>query len=130
MASRAWFVAAALCAALTACKNLNDAAREDFSQTHTCPLDRVEVRERRDLRPSSFMTTRTPPAEVAADPGRLKMWQDEQDKQRAAANNYGDQVFEVRGCGHQTLMTCHRLSRNANRAFCSSKDYPPGVVKW
>ena len=122
-----WLVVAAL---LMGCKNLNEAAREEFSRTHTCPPERVEARERRDLSPASFVRKRTPPAEIAADPGRLEMWEEEQEKERAAANAFGDEVFELRGCGHQTLMTCHRVSRNANRASCRVQEYPPGVAKW
>ena len=115
---------------LSGCKNLNEAAREEFSQANTCPMDRVEARERSDLKPSMFFPKLSPPTDIAADPGRLKMWQDEQDKQRAAADTSGDDVFEVRGCGKQVIIWCHRFTKNMNRAMCTTKDYPPGMPKW
>lgn len=115
---------------LYGCKDLDEGAREDFSRSHTCPLDRVEARERTDLRPSALhFGANKPPAEVAADPGRLKMWQDEQARD---AEKYDGRykTFEVRGCGHLELLTCARGSKNMNRATCSRADYPAGVAKW
>ena len=115
---------------MAGCKDLNEGAREDFSRAHTCPMDRVEARERADIRPSSLRYGEDkPPAEIAADPGRLKMWQDERTKDRQDYDS-SNKTFEVRGCGHLTLYACMRHTKNANRAFCSQYAHPPGVAKW
>ena len=98
---------------MAGCKDLNEGAREDFSRAHTCPMDRVEARERADIRPSSLRYGEDkPPAEIAADPGRLKMWQDERTKDRQDYDS-SNKTFEVRGCGH--LLSWRWLLRRVPR---------------
>ena len=123
------FVGVALVLVLAGCRSMEDGARDDFSRDHTCPVDRVEARVRKDIRPSSLAKAETPPAEIAADPGRLKMWQDE----RAKNAQYADSnrtIVEVRGCGKLELQECSRGSRDTNKIFCSKVEYPAGVAKW
>jgi hypothetical protein len=48
-----------------------DDVRKEFSQSNTCPVERVEARERPELKPSQLDRNSSPPAEIAADPGRL-----------------------------------------------------------
>jgi hypothetical protein len=57
-------------------------ARDAFKQLYACPVDRVTVA---DLPPP------TPPADVASDPERLRIWHSQND---------GHRLFRVEGCGH------------------------------
>ena len=115
--------------ALSGCKSVTEGAREQFSREHTCPLDRVEVRARPEIRASALEERRAPPREVGSDPERLRMWQAEEDKRRAATDGRDD-IVEVRGCGHQTLYACRRGSRNQNSVSCWDKPYPAGAARW
>jgi hypothetical protein len=116
---------------LSACKSKEQGAKEHFSQDATCPEDRVEVRARTDLKPSMWLPKETPPASIAADPGRLAMWQDARD-QRLASTDSRDDIFEARGCGQQKVYACHRHNKDLGYIMCSSfpQGYPPGVAKW
>jgi hypothetical protein len=105
-----------------ACHSLADGAKSYFSTEFTCPMDRVEVRPRPDLHPSDWSKPRRPPSEIASDPGRLKMWQDEQDKLRRYADS--DPMFEVQGCGHHVLYDCGWATRGAG-ALCRAHTNPP-----
>src|SRR5512147_2203685 len=100
------------------CKSVTEGAREHFSKDFTCPLDRVEVRPRPDIRPSDFEKPSDPPKEIADDPGRLKMWKANQDERKSWANSRDD-ILEARGCGHQRLYACHRHNKDKNYVMCS-----------
>jgi hypothetical protein len=124
----AWTVLTAL--GQLACQSLDEGAKGDFSQAFTCPIDRVEVRARPELHPSDWLKPRSPSSEVASDPGRLKMWQDEQDRLRAAGDKYHS-IYEARGCGHEALYECGRSSRGSSKSvLCRERPYPPGVSQW
>jgi hypothetical protein len=112
-----------------ACESLGDGARADFSKSFTCPLDRVEVRARPELRPSDWLERRIPPSEVASDPGRLRMWQDEQEKLRTSVDKYHS-IYEARGCGHQVLYECGRATRgSSNSVLCRDRPYRSSVSR-
>ncbi len=113
-----------------ACQSLSDGAKETFSKSFTCPIDRVEVRARPELHPSDWFKPRKPPTDIAADPERLKMWQAEQDKLRTVWDPYHS-IYEARGCGHQSLFECGKAGRGSSRSWsCSERTYPPGVAQW
>ncbi len=101
---------ALLLLASTGCPSLKGAAKEDFSTEFTCPEDRVQVLERKDLRASEKlfgMAASEPPEEVRADPARLTLWRErEADRVRQANSNYT--MFEANGCGHQAIYACAR----------------------
>jgi hypothetical protein len=69
----------------------------------------------------------TPPADVAHDPQRLALWQQQQEQSRAFEDQ-GQTVFEVRGCNYEELDRCSRMKSGSS--FCMSMDYPPGVDRW
>ncbi|HEY1692675.1 MAG TPA: serine/threonine-protein kinase [Polyangiaceae bacterium] len=81
-------------------------AKAEFSKRYTCPLSRVELRERPDIDVATFEAppARTPPKDIAADPGRLAVWKANQPKPR----DNGDTIFEMTGCGHHLLWGCRR----------------------
>jgi hypothetical protein len=117
---------------LAACQSYESGARESFSKEFTCPGERVTVKERPELKPSQVMyggaNARQPPKEIATDPGRLKIWQAEQDKTTASVDS-SCEMWEASGCDHAKLLCCRRPSKHANRVSCSSYDYPPGMAK-
>lgn len=105
------------------CKKVTQGAKEHFAKDFTCPIDRVEVRPRKDLRPSDFEKRPRPSKEIAADPERLALWQAEQKKSLEWMDNH-DEIIEANGCGHEALYACHRHNKDANYIMCSSKKLP------
>ncbi len=108
---------------IAGCRSKEQGAREHFSKDVTCPEDRVEVKARTDLHPSDWLEKRTPPADIASDPGRLSMWQAQQADLRSRADTQDD-IFEASGCGTQKLYACHRHNKDLNYIMCFSQSYP------
>jgi hypothetical protein len=122
-----------LLATAPGCTSVEDGAKDEFSETYTCPPQRVEVRKRTDLKATDVegsFAANQPPAEVAADPGRLQMWQKEQREKDDNENGYHT-VVEARGCDHQVLYTCgHTTGKSSKPWLCMERKYPQGVSKW
>ncbi len=117
---------------LCGCQSLTDGAKEQFSSDNTCPRDRVDVRERPELKPSQFEKPLDPPAAIAADSDRVKMWREDQARLAANSDNWG-QVVEVRGCGKHAFLTCGHPTKSSDgkRWSCSEQSYvPTGISKW
>ena len=70
----------------------------------------------------------SPPADIAADPGRLKMWQDERAESREHTD-YSRHIVEVRGCGKHVFYECCHPSSESSRGqsgwMCQKKWYLP-----
>lgn len=113
----------------SACKSKEEGAREAFAAKFTCPQSRIEVRPRPDVKRSTTLPTSKPPAEVQADPDRLKMWQDKEDRARESIDE-SCEMFEARGCAEQTLLCCSRPPKHMDRINCSTSDYGSGVERW
>lgn len=113
----------------SACKSKEQGARESFSDDFTCPLDRVEVRARPDVKPSDLAKREEPPADIKADPGRLQLWQSKKDEERRKSDDRCE-MFEARGCGKQTLLCCSRPAKRQDRVMCFNHDYADGVTRW
>jgi hypothetical protein len=96
----------------TGCKRLKTGAREDFAERYSCPEERVEVRERTDVKWSTVVlggaTQEAPPAEVKDDPARLAKWNADRAEKDAETRKSLDNldVFQVSGCGHDELVAC------------------------
>jgi hypothetical protein len=105
-----------VCVALgqLACQALTEGAKSDFSTSFTCPIERVEVRARPELRPSHWFKPKTPPSEVASDPGRLTMWRDEQDRLRTSGDR-GDEAAPP-----NTAMNAQRVSPGSSSTLDAS----------
>jgi hypothetical protein len=115
-----------------ACHSLVEGAKADFSRSFSCPVDRVEVRARPDLHPSDWFETRTPQNEIASDPGRLRLWQDEQERLRTSEDKYHS-IYEARGCGHHVLYQCGRTTSGSSSGasvLCRERPYRTGVSRW
>jgi hypothetical protein len=123
-------VVAALTA--TACKKLATGAREEFARKYSCPEERVEVKERPDVKWGQLTmppsADEQPPAEVKNDPGRLAKWradQSESGEAKLRAHYDAMDVFEVRGCDHALLMACkHPTSQGGttmSSVMCSDR---------
>lgn len=114
------------------CQSVGDGAKEQFSKDNTCPLDRVEVRERGELKPSQFTKPHDAPADIAADPGRLKVWRDEQARLAANDDNWG-RIVEARGCDKHVFYACGHPTKSSDgkRWSCSEQSFvPAGISKW
>jgi hypothetical protein len=120
---------------LTACQSLADGAKEAFAKDYSCPADRVESRDRPDLRHSSFDTapntlTPKPPPDIAADPARLAMWQQRHQRDPTEFDRTTD-VEEVRGCGKQAFYFCHGGQRHSLQAKCAGvATVPSSISHW
>jgi hypothetical protein len=80
---------------VVACSSLESNARSDFARQNSCPEDRVTI---------AHAPPRRAPPEVAADPGRLAVWNDNEAKR---SSHY----YVASGCGHESLYLCeHRPS--------------------
>jgi hypothetical protein len=124
----------AFAAASLGCQSLDDGAKDNFSNQFSCPKAGVELRPRPEIDAYEliFGKPSKPPADVARDPARMAMWQKKQDDSHATWNAT-ETVFELRGCGHQTLYTCTRAGKSGGHSgsvMCSDRDYPPGIVRW
>jgi len=126
--SRVAAVAFVLVGALTACQSMEGGARESFSESNTCPPDRIEVRARSDVKNSDLLPRGEPPPDIKADPGRRAMWEEEQARRAKSAD--GCTIYEARGCGQQTLLCCFRPAKHANRVACMTRPYVNGVSRW
>jgi hypothetical protein len=97
------------------CTALPNETREAFSEKYSCPIDSITSKDRPDVHATEFETPPTPPADVAADPARLAVWQANQPKP------WPVEFFELTGCGHHVLWGCRlpsRSSSNGVHAFC------------
>jgi len=97
----------ALLISLAACTSTASIAKRQFSTDYTCPEDRIAVQKRSSgplLPPQSL---RPPPAEVANDPERVRLWYENQRRMQEqlakAARTY---LFDISGCGHQDIYQC------------------------
>ena len=119
--SRAASVCAVFAAVLglTACKSAASTAKEQFSRDFSCPEERVEVRDRSDIRASAFgAPTPTPPPDVAADPARRALWEKKNEPDTSGIDS-DYSVEEARGCDKQSFYLC--IWRAAGRAqSCSN----------
>ena len=71
-----------------------------------------DVRERYHPKP-----TRLPPPEIAVDPERLAIWQQQEVQQRHTRQEsgfFGSNVFEATGCGEKIIYECWRKRKSAN----------------
>lgn len=110
----AFLVTAVSASLLLGCQSRVTVARETFSKSKSCPLDRVTARERPDLSAYDviFGKRATPPPEVAKDPARLALWQKQQDESRRAWDA-AQSVVEVEGCGERALAMCSSRKRTS-----------------
>ena len=104
-------------------------ARERFSQEFTCPEDRVEVRERKDLTPSMLRVQVPPPPEIASDPARLSQYKAKEAETNKNADTFGD-IYEARGCNKQSLYACRIRTNKRVGVSCTSQPYENGVSRW
>jgi len=118
---------------LCGCQSVADGAREDFSSENTCPLERVEARERSDVKPSQLRRKVDPPRDIATDPGRLKLWQDRQAK-KYAYDDESHYIVEVRGCDKHDFYECRHPGSGSTpgvRWMCTIARYVPDTItKW
>jgi hypothetical protein len=102
--------------------NLPDAASQIFSSSVTCPPERVVIKARPDVAPTTVLPAPAmapAPAEIAADPERMKLWRQQHD----TAPDFGRlnaKVFEATGCGHHALYVCAHPRIDGNNSVWSA----------
>ena len=96
-----------LCVALAACASLPGGARDFFVRRSSCPADRVTVVAIPDYQ-DPLPPDPPPPADVAADAGRLAVWRQQREAARKRGGNWkcGRKMYEVTGCGQRQLLCC------------------------
>jgi hypothetical protein len=95
-------------------------ATETFMEERSCPKDRIQMIYV-PIQPRDVFEGDTPPADVAADPGRLKIWT------KHANDDFGSlgglTLVEATGCGARRTYFCWEEDRNDKRfIYCSPVD--------
>ena len=95
-------------------------ARQAFARRFTCPPERVQVRRRPDVPPHVILGVRraAPPPEVAADPARLRYFQQQHGADLAELDQ-SCAVFEASGCGFRVLECCTQADELSD-AVCTN----------
>ena len=89
-----------------------DEAVRSFGRQHSCPADRLQVKHA-EVRLSDLVKPKQPPAEVAADAGRLAVWNQTVNQELASFDRLT--AVDVAGCGSHATYFCwygHRLHRD------------------
>jgi hypothetical protein len=94
---------------------LSDTARGTFSERQSCPDERIKLAYTIIVRPQDVFETPAPPADVAADPGRLKVW-------TRTINDTFDEymnltLFDAVGCGAHLDYFCWSEIQNSEAVF-------------
>jgi hypothetical protein len=106
------YVAALSLASCSGQMGLSGAVRDNFASRMTCPPDQVNVVQRSDIPRHTFFSEgeASPPPDVAADPNRLRFWQQEREarmRDHDVGSFFGGcDVFEVAGCGQRQVLCC------------------------
>jgi hypothetical protein len=103
--SRALFIAVApaLVAGCAGCAHSD--AMATFSASYACPQDQITARARPDQHYTAHWYTRPPPADVAADPRRLQLWNAEEARRKTEAEDT-NKALQITGCGHDIILFC------------------------
>ena len=101
--------------AFVACQAADHSARAKFAETASCPSANVTVTQEKGapLPPSK------PPADDAADPGKLAVWKQEDAERRQSA---ADTVYVAKGCGQEKRYNCERDPHHAAQEICTEID--------
>ena len=90
---------------------LFDEAVLRFGHEHSCPANRLQVKHA-EVRLADLVEPKQPPAEVAADAGRLAVWNQTINQDLASYNRLT--AVDVAGCGGHATYFCwygHRIHR-------------------
>jgi len=100
-----------------------------FSRQNVCPRDRMAVNAR-PVRPQDAFEHGAPPAEVAADPDRLRVWERNVDADLASFRALT--FVEISGCGAHAAYLCWQEPTDDGRVLVehcpiSESDTPEGT---
>ena len=101
---------------------LVDEAARIFARQASCPADRLQVKHA-EIRLSDLVVSEEPPAEVAADAGRLAVWNQTRNRELASFEHLT--AVDVAGCGSHATYFCwygHRIHRDHE---CAPVDLEP-----
>ncbi len=91
---------------------LFDEAVRSFGREHSCPANRLQVKHA-EVRLPDLVEPKQPPAEVAADAGRLAVWNQTVNQELASYDRLT--AVDVAGCGGHATYFCwygHRIHRD------------------
>lgn len=100
-----------------------DEAVSRFEHAYSCPANRLQVRHA-EVRLPDLVESKQPPAEIAADAGRLAVWKQTVDQDLASYDHLT--AVDVTGCGSHGTYFCwygHRIHR-AHECFPVDLDDP------
>ncbi len=125
------FLTPLLVVACTARPTNKDEAQAQFVKAFSCPKERTTATDRPDLNAYdlNFGPSPAPPADVAADPGRLAEWKKQEQKLREGYNNSA--IVQVRGCDHETYYSCGIGTTGMGEQViaCPTVQHPPPTSK-
>ena len=101
---------------------LVDQAARIFERQTSCPTDRLQIHHA-EVRLAGLLEPEAPPAEVAADAGRLAVWNETRDRELAGFDRLT--AVDVTGCGSHATYFCwygHRIHRDHE---CAPVDLEP-----
>jgi hypothetical protein len=101
---------------------LVDEAARIFARQSSCPADRLEVKHA-EMRLADLVETAEPPADIAADAGRLTVWNQTRDRELTNFDHLT--AVDVAGCGSHATYFCwygHRIHRDHE---CAPVDLDP-----
>ncbi len=99
------------------CNSMQGTVRSTFSLTYYCPRQAIVVTPRPDVKPHTVLVRRdSPPAEVASDPARLRLWRN-LEQQNEAWSDADHDVFDASGCGHEERYAC-QVGYGAQEFLC------------
>ena len=94
---------------LAGCASREQAARDAFAKSLTCPVERVTATKVDGVRWSDVQRRANPipqpPPEVRSDPARLAMWNKQNDN-LSSGFDHNYEGFHVTGCGHEVNYLC------------------------
>ena len=114
MKARALVVLTAI-SSVIACQASDHSARAKFAEAAACPSASVTVTEEKGAPPPPSK----PPADVAADPGKLAVWKQEDAERRQSA---AATVYVAKGCGQEKRYDCETDPHHAAQTICTEID--------
>lgn len=88
------------------CESMRGTVRSAFSNTYSCPRSAIVITPRPDVKAHTVIDPPSePPADVASDPARLRLWNERRQRHYAQLDS-DDDVFDASGCGHEDRYAC------------------------
>jgi hypothetical protein len=117
---------------LVACASAESGAKKEFSKTYVCPNDRITAKVRKDINGYDLQwgpyVYKEPPADIKADPGRLAVWNSQQEEEKGRHNSWWSdyKTIEVSGCDFKVFYSCSTY--DDGEPSCDQRDYKEQII--